>query len=69
MLTQESHNVRYQDHYFLTYINDLADELWSNTRLFADNTCLFSVVHNGDSSAAELNNGLGKIGTGRNNGK
>ena len=30
-------------------------------KLFADDTSLFSVVHNVNSSAAELNNGLGKI--------
>ena len=46
---------------FLIYINDLADELSSNTKLFADETSLFSVAHNRDSSAAELNNGLAKI--------
>ena len=46
---------------FLIYINDLADELFSNTKLFTDETSLFSVVHNTDSSAAELNNDLAKI--------
>ena len=39
----------------LIYKNDLADELTSNAQLFADDT-LFSVVHNVDKSAAELNN-------------
>ena len=47
--------------YTLIYINDLADELSSNTKLFTDDTSLFSVVHNRDSSAAELNNDLTKI--------
>ena len=42
--------------FFLKYINDLADELSSNTKLFADDTSLFSVVHNRDSSAVEINN-------------
>ena len=46
---------------FLIYINDLADELSSNTKLFADDTSLLSLVHNNDSSAAELNNDLAKI--------
>ena len=46
---------------FLIYINDLAGELSSNTKLFADDTSLFSVVHNKDSSAAELNSDLAKI--------
>ena len=41
---------------FLIYINDLADELLSNTKLFADETSLFTVVHNIDISAAERNN-------------
>ena len=46
---------------FLIYINDLADELSSNTKLFTDGTSLSSVVHNRDSSAADLNNDLAKI--------
>ena len=46
---------------FLIYINDLADELSSNTKLFTDGTSLSSVVHNRDSSAAELNSDLAKI--------
>ena len=45
----------------MIYINDLADELSSNIKIFADDTSLFSVVHNRDSSAAELNNDLAKI--------
>ena len=47
--------------FFLIYINDLADELSSNSKIFADDTSLFSVVHNRDSSAAELNTDLAKI--------
>ena len=47
---------------FLKYINDLDDELSSsNTKLFADDATLFSVVHNRDSSAAELKNYLAKV--------
>ena len=44
------------------YINDLVDELSSNAKSFANDTSLFSVVHNRDSSAAELSNYLVKIG-------
>ena len=32
--------------FFLIYINDLADGLTSNPKLFADDTSLFSVVQN-----------------------
>ena len=43
---------------FLGYINDLADGLSSNAKLFADDTSLFSVIHDVDTSANELNNDL-----------
>ena len=33
---------------FLVYINDLADGLASNAKLFADDASLFSVIHNVD---------------------
>ena len=33
---------------FLVYINDLADGLSSNAKLFADDASLFSVIHNVD---------------------
>ena len=46
---------------FLIYINDLADGLSSNAKSFADDTSLFSVVHNVNSTAKELNNDLVKI--------
>ena len=36
---------------FLIYINDLADGLSSNAKLFADDTSLFSVVHNSNTTA------------------
>ena len=39
---------------FLIYINDLADGLSSNAKLFADATSLFSVVHNANTTAKEL---------------
>ena len=46
---------------FLIYVNDLADGLSSNPKLFADDTSLFSVVHNANTTAKELNNDLVKI--------
>ena len=46
---------------FLIYINDLADGLSSNAKLFPDDTSLFSVVHDVDTSANELNNDLYQI--------
>ena len=46
---------------FLIYINDLAVGLSSNAKLFADDTSLFSVVHNDNTIAKELNNDLVKI--------
>ena len=46
---------------FLIYINDLANGLPSIAKLFADDTSLFSVVHNANTTAKELNNDLVKI--------
>ena len=46
---------------FLVYINDLADGLSSNAKLFADNTSLFSVINDVGTSANELNNDLYQI--------
>ena len=46
---------------FLIYINDLPDGLSSNAKLFADDTSLFSVVHDINTSAIELNSDLKKI--------
>ena len=45
--------------HFLIYINDLSDSLSSNVK-FADDTSLFSVVNNINTSAIELNNYLKK---------
>ena len=45
---------------FLIYINDLSDGLSSNAKLFADDTSLFSVVHDRNTSAIELNKDLKK---------
>ena len=47
---------------FLSYINDLPDNLASNPKLFADDTSLFSVIKNVDASNIGLNNDLKKIG-------
>ena len=44
----------------LIYINDLADDLF-NAKLFADNTSLFSVVCNVNTSADKVYNNFVKI--------
>ena len=44
----------------LIYINDLADDL-SNAKLFAEDTSLFSVVLNVNTSAGQVSNDLVKI--------
>ena len=46
---------------FLIYINDLPDGLSSNAKLFADDTSLFSVVNDINTSGIELNSDLKKI--------
>ena len=46
---------------FLISINDLPNNLNSNAKLFADDTSLFSVVHNITDSANLLNSDLSKI--------
>ena len=46
---------------FFGYINDLADGLLSNAKLFADDTSLFLVSHDVDTSANELNNDLYQV--------
>ena len=46
---------------FLIYINDLPNGLNSNVKLFADDTSLFSVVHNITDSANLLNSDLSEI--------
>ena len=46
---------------FLIYINDLAENLSSNPKLFADGTSLFSVVRDLKISANEINDDLKKI--------
>ena len=46
---------------FLIYINDLADGLSSNTKLFADDTFLFSFIHDSVITTSELNSDLARI--------
>ena len=46
---------------FLTYINDLSDDLSTNAKLFADDTSLSSIVQNVNTSASHLNSDLSKI--------
>ena len=50
-----------QDHYsFSVYINDLKEKLHSNSKLFADDTSLFSTVTGPALSKSHLNNDLSK---------
>ena len=46
---------------FLIYIDNLSDILNSNWKLFANDTSLFSVVHDVNISSKELNDDLKKI--------
>ena len=46
---------------FLIYINDLSNRVFSNCKLFADDTSLFSVVNDIQSSTANLRNDLTAI--------
>ena len=46
---------------FLIYINDLPDNLSTNVELFADNTSLFSVVHDIATSSCDLNYDLNRV--------
>ena len=46
---------------FLIYINDLPDEFKSNTKLFADDTSLFSIVKDENERAIALNYDLSQI--------
>ena len=43
---------------FLIYINDLTEGVTTNAKLFADNTPLFSVAHDTQTSANDLNKDL-----------
>ena len=46
---------------FLIYINDLSEDLSTTAKLFADDTSLFSIVQNVNTSASHLNSDLSKI--------
>ena len=46
---------------FLIYINDLSEGLCTNAKLFADDTSLFSVIHDSQASADVLNKDLEMI--------
>ena len=46
---------------FLIYINDLPNGLQSDVKMFADDTCLFSLIKDKDESANDLNSDLEKI--------
>ena len=48
-------------HFLIIYINDLPDGLSSNAKLFADDTSLFLVLHDINTSTIELNSDLKKI--------
>ena len=47
--------------FFLIYINDLSENIESTVKPFADDTSLFSVVHDNNTSAEVLNRDLQKI--------
>ena len=46
---------------FLTYINDSPVNLSTNVKLFADDTSLFSVVHDSTTSSCDLNYDLNRV--------
>ena len=46
---------------FLIYLNDLKEGLSTNTKHFADDTSFFSVLHDIQTSANNLNKDLGRI--------
>ena len=50
----------YVQYLFYIHLNDLSDGLSSNTKLFADDTSLFSVVLDVNESAIEFNSDLKK---------
>ena len=46
---------------FLIYINDLSNNLIPNSKLFADDTSVFSIVNDVNVSTEEINNDLKRI--------
>ena len=55
---QEFHKVPLLGLLFLIYVNDLPNGLKSECKLFADNTSLFSIIHDISTSARDTNNDL-----------
>ena len=51
---------------FFIYINGLSGDLTTNAQLFGDDTSLFSIVHNMNTSTINLSNDLNKIKNGAN---
>ena len=49
--------------FFLIYINDLSQDIFSTVKLFADDTSIFSVVDDVNGSVMQLNNDLLQIST------
>ena len=47
--------------FFLIYINNLSINIISPVKLFADDTSLFSIIHNNKTTGYELNKDLQKI--------
>ena len=54
---------------FLIYINDLPNGLESSVKLFADDSSLFSTVHDPNMLAGQLDKKLKKYQIGHTNGK
>ena len=46
---------------FILYINDIVDEVSTNIRLYADDSCIFTVGHDSQTMANELNSNLERI--------
>ena len=62
ILKLEFLKVQYWDYFFfLIYINDLSDNLITNSKLLVDSTPPFSIVHDQNGTANDLNNDLAKI--------
>ena len=61
MFMLQFHKDLFYVHYYSFSINDLSDNLTSNAKLFADDTSLFSVVDDANTSAKELNNHLKNV--------
>ena len=55
--------------FFLTYINDLSENLKSTVKLFADDTSIFHVAKDPNTSAEILNHDLTRISEGNSDGK